>query len=287
MKSTFERYVEKIVSQTECTKEVKEDMYEEIMIHLELSKGELMKEGMCEKDAELKAIELFGSEGEIGGQIQQSIFPYRKEFMLTLSILSFIFSISVYLLSLFTEGDAYIEWLTFSMFVNSVLLFIALSQVARFNRRIWMNGILITHILTYLYGYAIVSSLEHSAHLPLAILDWMIILVALILIYQTTIYEVQFHGEFVKETKTLHRINLVSGVIIIGFTLFFLWGGLVLFGGPHPFMLLMTVPLVLWILFYFGQMKLLKKHKRIAFTLAIVSILLEVLILLYFFFPLK
>lgn len=260
MRSNFERYVEKILQQTECGKEEKEDISEEILIHLELSKEELMREGMSEKNAELKAMELFGSEKEIGCQMQQSIFPFRKELMLTLSIASFIYSISVYLLALFTKGDAHIGWLIFSMFVNSFLLIIVLNQVVRFNRRHWLNGILITHILIYLYGYAIVSSLDHAAFLPLTILNWMIILLALFLVYRTTIYEIKLQGDFVKEAKLLHLINLVLGVVVTGITLFFLWVGMWLFGGYHLFMLLMLIPLALWILFYFGQMKLLKKY---------------------------
>lgn len=170
------------------------------------------------------------------------------------------------------------------MIVNSFLLFIVLNQDVRFNRRSWLNGILITHILTYLYGYAIGSFLDHAAVLPLAILNWMIILLALFLVYRTTIYEINFQGECVKEAKLLHLINLVLGVVVTGMTLFFLWVAM-WFGEFHPFILLILIPFVLWILFYFGQMKLLKKYKRIAFALAIISILIHALILIYIFFP--
>ncbi|PWA08886.1 hypothetical protein DCC39_14080 [Pueribacillus theae] len=285
MKSNFEHYVEKILKQTACGNEEKEDISEELMTHLELLKEELMREGMNEKEAELEAMERFGPEKEIGCQLQQSIFPYRKELMLTLSVSSFIFSISVYLLLLSIEGDALIGWLIPSMFINSLLFLIALNQVVGFNRRRWMNSILITHIIIDLYGYTIVSSFDHTAFLPIAILNWLIILLALFLVYQTTIYEMNLQGEIVKEAKRLHLINLVLGAVVAGVALFYLWVGMWLFGGYHPLILLMMIPFVLWILLYFLQMKLLKKHKGSAFVIAIISILINALILIYIFFP--
>ncbi|WP_412676339.1 permease prefix domain 1-containing protein [Bacillus badius] len=62
-------------------------------MHWELSKEELIGEGMNEKEAEWEVMERFGSEREIGCQLQQSIFPYRKELMLTLSVASFFLSV--------------------------------------------------------------------------------------------------------------------------------------------------------------------------------------------------
>ena len=285
MKSNFERYVEKILQQTECRNEEKEDIKEELLIHLELSKEELLREGMSEKESELEAMERFGSEVEIGYQLQQSIFPYRKELMLTLSLASFVFSISVYLLSLSVEGKAHVGWLVLSMFVHSLILLISLNQVAQFNRRLWMNSILVTQIITYLYGYMIVSSIDHPAFLPLAILSWMNILLVLFLVYRTTIYEIDLQSEMVKEAKWLHLINLVLGVIVTSVILFNLWIGMWLFGGYHPFMLLLTIPFILWILLYFLQMRLLKKNKKSAFVIAVISILLNTFICIYIYFP--
>lgn len=280
MKSKFERYIEKILRQTECSKEEKDDMYEEFMLHLELSRDELMKAGMSEKEAELKAIERFGLESEIGYQLQQAIFPYRKELMLALSSLSFVYTISLYLVSIFAEGDAHIGWFIFSMTIHSVLLLIALNQF-QWNRRGWMNGLFISHILTYIYGYGIVSSIEHPVQLSLAILNGALIILALYLIYQTTIHD----GTFMKETKVLHRMNFVSGLLISGITLFYLWVGMMLFGRIHPIMLVVLIPFVLWILLYFGQLKLIEKNKRIAFSLAVVSILISALLLVFIFSP--
>lgn len=286
MRSKFERYVKKIVNQTECCHEEKADIYEEMMIHLELSKEELMKKGLNEKEAEARAIELFGSEKDIGGQLQQSIFPYKRELLITLSMMSFVLTVSVYLLSLFQEGDAYMGWLIFTMTINLLLLLIALNQVGSLNRRRWVNSLLMVHILIHLYGYGIVSMLDDAVRLPLSFLDGFIIILALVLVYQTTIYGINLEGSLVKEAKRLHLLNFVLGLITIPFSLFFLWSVMVWSEGFQPFMLIMMMPFLLWAALYIGQMKMLEKHKRVALSLACLSILLNVLILVWFFYPL-
>lgn len=286
MKSKFERYVKTIIRQTDCPEEEKQDLYEELLIHLELSKEDLMRKGLNEREAEFKAMERFGSEKEIGNSLQQSIYPYKRALMLTLTVLSFVFTVSVYLLLIFQEGDALIGWLLLSMSINSLLLMMTFNQVRFLNYRRWINTVLIVHILIHVYGYGVVSILEHASQIPLSILSGMIILLALILIYQTTIYGINLQGNLVKETKRLHQLNFVLGLITIGYLLFFVWSAMMWFEGFQPFMLIMMSPFILWVVLYVAQMILLEKNKRIALLLAFLSILLNVLILVWFFYPL-
>ncbi|MBY0099573.1 permease prefix domain 1-containing protein [Mesobacillus maritimus] len=284
MKSKFEAYVEKIVSQTDCTNDEKDDLFEELMVHLELSREELMSQGMSENEAELKAMELFGIEEDIGGQIQQSIYPFRKELILTLSIGCILYTISLYLLSLFHDGNAYIGWLLVSMVVSTTFFLIALNQIPLLNRRRWLNTLFIIHIFTSLFGYSIVSALEHPAQLAIAIANWVIILLSLVLVYQTTIYESKSQKVLGKESKRLHQLNFILGMVTIGFFLFFIGAGLMLFGGFHPSMILTSLPLCVWICLYYGQMKFIQKHKRMAYFLAFVSIVINLSILLVVFY---
>jgi hypothetical protein len=44
VKSNFESYVGTIISQTYCTKEEKEDLFEEMIVHLEQSRNGLMRQ---------------------------------------------------------------------------------------------------------------------------------------------------------------------------------------------------------------------------------------------------
>ncbi|MEC2056598.1 hypothetical protein I6J18_22280 [Peribacillus psychrosaccharolyticus] len=57
------------------------DLYEELLIHLELARDEWMMKGKTIDESEDLAIKSFGDSGLIGSQIQQAMFPYRKEQM--------------------------------------------------------------------------------------------------------------------------------------------------------------------------------------------------------------
>lgn len=281
MKSKLERYVEYIVRHTESSKEEKEDLYEELLIHLQISRDYLMEqEELTLEMAEEKAMQLFGQEGEIGIQIQQALFPYRKELMLTLSISSILFTISIYLLSLFVKGDAYIGWLCYSMGLSTMLLFLPLNQHFHFNRKLWINGLLVFHTLGQLYGWLIVSQLDLSANVGLTIWVWLNVALSIGLVYRTTIYD---YGTNEKHMKFLHGLNITSGIIITGISLFLIVGGLIMIGEFHFMMVMFASPIAVWIALYVAQLKLAKKNKRMAFVVGIIPIVACILIFLWIY----
>src|SRR5690554_224468 len=108
MNPRFHRFIDKIIKQTDGNQAEKDDLYEELMVHLEMSSEQFLKEGFNEKQAEQKAMEHFGGAEEIGNQIQQAMFPFRKEMLLTLAVASIICSFSVYLAWLLLENHAVI-----------------------------------------------------------------------------------------------------------------------------------------------------------------------------------
>ncbi|MFC4321375.1 permease prefix domain 1-containing protein [Litchfieldia salsa] len=284
MKSKLERYVENIVRHTECSKEEKEDLYEEILIHLKISSDYLIEnEGLTREKAEERAIQLFGQEGEIGSQIQQALFPYRKELMLTLSISSLLFTISIYVLSLFVEGDFYVGWLCYSMCLSSLILILPLNQHFHINRKLWINVLLIFHTLGQLYGWLIVGDLDHSANVGLTIWVWLNIALSIGLLYWITIYD---YGSNQKHMKLLHGLNIASGIIIIGISLFLIVGGLIMIGEFHFMMILFASPIAVWTALYVAQLKLVKKNKNIAFVLGFIPIVAGILILFWIYGPL-
>lgn len=81
------------------------DLYEELLIHLELARDEWMMKGKTIDESEDLAIKSFGDSRLFGSQIQQAMFPYRKELLLTLSTASILFLISYYLGQLFGSGQ--------------------------------------------------------------------------------------------------------------------------------------------------------------------------------------
>ncbi|MDL4840864.1 permease prefix domain 1-containing protein [Aquibacillus rhizosphaerae] len=284
MSSKMERYVKQIVEQTECSKDEKDDLYEELFIHLQLSQEQFVKEGLSEPEAEEKAIEDFGQEDVIGDQLQQAMFPYRREMLLGLSMASILFTISVYLSQLITEGDAYIPWLLISISISSLLLFISLNKLPQLNRKRWTNSILIIHLLVYLYGWSLASGIDHIVTVVLVLWAWLIILLSLFLVYRTTLHDFQPNGNpLSKKVKLLHVINMTIGIIIIGLTLFFLWAMLAFSGGIELRMLLFGLPFVIWVVLYIAQMKLVKKNKKSAFFMTAISILIVLSIVFYSF----
>ncbi|WP_078549183.1 permease prefix domain 1-containing protein [Litchfieldia alkalitelluris] len=285
MKSKLERYVENIVHHTESSKKEKEDLYEELLIHLQISRDYLIEaEGLTSDEAEERAMQLFGQEGEIGSQIQQALFPYRKELMLTLSISSIIATISIYLLSLFVEGDAYIGWLCYSMVLSSMLLFLPLNQHFHINKKFWINGLLIFHTLGHLYGWLIVGQLDHSGNVGLTIWVWLNIALSIVLVYWITTYD---YGSNEKYMKLLHGLNIASGIIVIGISLFLIIGGLIMIGEFHFMMVVFACPIAVWTALYMAQVKLAKRNKKAAFVLGMIPIVACIIIFVLMYGPVR
>ena len=264
MTSVFKRYVEKIVQQTDAPSDEKEDLREELLIHLELSYAQLIKEGYSEQQAQRTVLEKFGESKIIGNQIQEAMFPYRKAMMLTLAVASLLFSFIVYLSQLFLEGDAHIAWLLLSVVVSTCLLTFTLQPMPILNRRVWVNCLLLIHLFVYLFGMLMATSVESTVSIPLTFFAWFIVLFAIVLIYRTTIFDYQSSRKTLKkQVKILHALNITAGIFIIAVTLFFLWAVLA-FGSLElsPFMFLIFVPLLIWIVSYIMGMQLIAKNKK-------------------------
>jgi len=284
MKDRLTQFVEKIVHQIEGNQQEKNDLFEELLTHLELSKEHFMKDGFTEQEAETKAMEQFGNEAEVGEQIQQAMFPFRKEMMRLLAITSIIFSIAIYLAQLFIEGDAYILWLILSMVVSTFLLVFSIQSIAFLNRRLWMNGLLIIHILIYSFGALLTTGVtEVIVSRTLSIFAGLIILFAIILIYRTTIHDYKASDHpLPKHAKWFHIINITAGVVVVFVMLFFMWGMAIMIGGMSPAMAITFVPVLVWIGIYLLQMNLLRKRIiKGAYIAAVIPIFIIILFLLY------
>lgn len=285
MKSRLERYVGSIVQQTDCSGPDKEDLYEELLIHLQLSRDSLMEQGFSVKEAEIEAIRLFGDEQEIGSQLQHAMYPYRKEMVLTLAISSLIVAICTYILQLFWYGDAHIIWLVLAVASSSLLLYFSIQPSAKFQRRRWLNSILIAHLLLYLYGGLLAGDVinNHAWIIMLVLSNWAIIGLGIFLLYHISLFDFQMEPTLMKIKRLLHGLNITSGIVISAATLFFVFGGLIMIG-YHPRILIFCIPLGIWIILYVIQMKLVNKGKKIiAFALSLIPIIISLAIVLFFF----
>lgn len=287
MSATLHRFVERIVQQTDGNKAEKADLYEELMTHLDTSNNKFLEEGFEAKEAERKAMECFGDAGNVGSQIQQAMFPFRKEMMLTLAILSIVFSFGVYAAQLFLEGDAYIVWLILSVIVSTCVLIFALQPLPFLNRRIALNTMLIVHIFIYFFGVLLATGVTRSISAVLTTLACFIVLLGIVLVYRTTIYDYQSSKHpYKKQAIILHIFNITAGIIVIGFTLFYIWAFLIFIAEWTPVLLLLLVPLFIWFIAYAIQMSLLGKgNKGASYAVAVVPLLLLIAMAVWLFLP--
>jgi hypothetical protein len=278
----LEHFVERIIQQTDCTKSEKEDLYEELLIHLELLRDEFLQQGLSLEEAEHKAIESFGSDAEIGYHIQKALFPFRKEMMLGLAISSLFFTVIAYLADLFLRGDAKIVWLVLSMTVSSTLFLLCVFPFGHVHRKRYINTLLIAHLLLYVYGYMIASQIDHSLSLFLTILAAAIIVLTVILLYRITLFG---DGPSPAKRKVwIHAVFLTTGLFIGGVSLVFIMSGFILLGTFHPRMLIFISPFIVWGVLYRWQMRLYKKKQQISYLIVTTPILICFAILAFFFY---
>lgn len=274
MSHTLHSFVDKIVKQAGGSQNEKDDLYEELMIHLEISTEQFINEGFTKEQAEQKAMEHFGDAGEIGNQIQQAMFPFRKRMMLILATVSLVFSFGTFIAQLLLGNNTLIIWLIVSIVNSSLMLISAIKSVPYLKRRFWLNTIYIIHLFAYSYGWMLASDMEHSISIVLTLLSWFIILLAVALLYLTTIND--YHSSMqtlYKQANRLHVLNMTTGIVLVITTLFFLWG-ILAFGEWEKSMIKIFIPLLIWMIAYILQISLLPKYRKVSYAIAMIPILI-------------
>lgn len=263
MKPAFQRFVNGIVRQTDCNQEEQVDLYDELLSHLECAFIDYKNQGYSEEEAIRTAMTNFGTEQEIGKQLQEAMYPYRKGMMLGLSVASLLFAFSVYACQLFVMGDAHIIWLILAVLISTAILFVTVRPVTSLNRRLWMNSLLLVHLVVFFYGLLLATDLLRPYSTGLTIIAVILILLSIILVYRTTIYDFPSERQPLrKDAKRLHFMNITTGIFIVLVTLFFLWAFLWFAPAGSPVFLILLIPIGSWILSYTLQMVLLAKQKK-------------------------
>ncbi|MFC5602849.1 permease prefix domain 1-containing protein [Sporosarcina koreensis] len=273
MNQVFHRFVEGIVRETDSNQEEREDLYEELLSHLECSFKDYQKQGYSNEEAMRTVMTNFGDERKIGQQLQQAMYPYRREMMLGLSVASLLYAYGVYLSQLLIMGDAHILWLVVAVLSSTALLLLTVRPVSSLNRRLWMNSLLLIHILIFFYGLLLATDVYHPVSIGLTIIASLILLLAIVLVYRTTIYDFSSNRQrSAKDAKRLHFINITTGIFVVFVILFFLWAFLFFSAEMSPAVFIIFIPLVIWIVSYASQMHLLSRQKKKwAYSIAIIQ----------------
>lgn len=261
MSATLDRFVQHIMAQMDGTPQEKEDTQDEMMIHLQLATEQWIKADYDKKTAKQMAMADFGEAKDIGNAMQEAMFPFRRKLFLTLAILSLIFTFLTYFAQLFIQGDAHIGWLLLSVLTSSSLLFYALHMVTT-TRKAILNTMLLVHIFVYVYGGLLGLYIENSLATSFAIFACFIIGMAIFLIYRTTIYDYQYtFSRAGEKLKVFHALNITYGIGAITLTLFYMWVFLVFAESFEIQFLIFLIPVIVWLIFYMLQIKLVEQNK--------------------------
>ncbi|GAJ98100.1 permease prefix domain 1-containing protein [Geomicrobium sp. JCM 19055] len=207
--SSFPSFVARIVQQTDGSRAEHEDLYEELLTHLEDLKEDKMSNGKSEKEAEEEAMTEFGKESVLGDQIQQAKFPFRREMFLGFVFGSFLWMCALFVHIVVSEQMA--VYSLFTIFIGQIaVLVLSLNQRFVLRRKLWMNMALLVHLVLFiLFGLTGLYTQATSFH----VLFYVLILLNIVLIYLTTLS----YNESSKEVKTrryFHSVQLTTGFII-------------------------------------------------------------------------
>ena len=264
MKPAFDRFVTGILRQTDCNREEREDLYEELLSHLECSFSEYRSRGYSEEEAMRTAMTNFGTNQEVGNQLQEAMYPKRKGMMLGLAAASLLFAYSVYASQLFIMGDAHIIWLVAAVVVSVAILYVTVRPVTSLNRRLWMNGLLLLHLVIFSYGLLLATDVDNQLSVGLTIIACLILLLAILLVYRTTIYDYPAKDQMAGSgMKWLHFINITTGIFVVFVSLFFVWVMLWFTDGFSAIFLLAFIPITAWAMSYAVQLRLMKQQKPV------------------------
>lgn len=278
MNQTFERFVKKVIQETDCSREEREDLFEELVVHLECACEDFKRNGHTDEEAAQLAMMNFGDGKKVGKNLQHAMYPYRREMLMALSIGSLLLTYSIYLSQLFVMGDTHIGWLLLGVLTSSSLLFLTLRPVVSLNRRAVMNSLLVIHMFVMGAGMLLSLNLDPPYTSVFSILDALIVLFTIVLIYRTTIYDVPATELNLKTgAKFIHYFNLSIGILLTLGTLFFLYVYLMFASDGYWGLWKLFVPIALWGVFYTVQLVLLNHHrKKTAYIVTAVQLLLPI-----------
>lgn len=269
----IEQYIKKIVNHTDCTKEERDDLTEELTIHLEILTEENMKIGMSEKDAIHSAIQAFGSENIIGRELQQAMFPYRRELLVTLSLSFISMTFAAFTLYLINYQEALNIEMMINVCIGIGLLFTTISSTFNAKRKLVINSLITLTLLGSLLNSFILAYFTNSAGtLFLALFNYAILLALVIMLYLTTLRSGFKDQPLTSLRKIVHFVNITFGLILLVLTLFFLWAFLFM-SEPSIKLLLLLIPLFIWMCLYAIQIRFQKQLGKLVYVFFAIYVL--------------
>lgn len=262
------KYLDHVLEQIQSPTEEREEIREELLSHLTEAKIHYMAEGLSDKKAEKKAINDFGEARNIGKRLQEAMYPYQRSLLYIIGVATIVYGLLFYLSAAFNLQEVIPGWLAIQFTFGGVLTLFALN-ISLLGRRLYLLHILI--ILTMMwtgFNLMMVETVPFYGHnIFFTIYLVILMMIGLLFLFRNSYYSTDIPKSKSRNDRILivasYIINLIYGIILIGFSMFFLWVALI-FGGIAWTIIIPLIPVLAWLVFYKFQMRLIAKKPVIS-----------------------
>ncbi|MBU5466100.1 hypothetical protein KQI49_04550 [Virgibacillus sp. MSJ-26] len=281
------KYVNQALEQIQSPTEEREDIREELLSHIYEAKKHFMTEGFSEKKAEDKALEDFGKANNIGKDLQEAMYPFQRSFLYIIGIAMIVYGVLFYLNATFNLQEIIPSWLAIQFAFGGAVTLCAIN-ISFVGRHFY-----VLHLVMFLtlmwngFNFMVVEPLPaYGNNVFFWIYLAITILIGIIFIFTNSYYSTDIPKHKAKNGKTAiiisYFLNLILGMMLITFSLFLTWV-ILIFGGFTWPLVIPLIPVVVWLIFYKLQMRLIAKKPIISiFTGLLVAVLpLGVIYLLF------
>ncbi|MFS0783003.1 permease prefix domain 1-containing protein [Bacillus sp. 1P06AnD] len=276
----LEKYVHSICMHTDCSKTEKEELKEEMLDHLESLKQDYLNQGFSEEEALKKCISSFGDSAILGTLLQEAIYPLRKRLLIWLSIVLTAVTSSLYIMYAIELKEA-VDTLYFFLLPALGLLLSSSFPAKKWNRKFLIGSLLVLVVLSTALNFMVSSQLNYNLiGTILYYSNFLVALSAIVLIYMTVLHQQHTSISTSGSQKRLHMINITSG-ITIGIACLFIAYSFLLFGASLLILLLISIPMSVWALLYYLQIKYKERLGKATHVLTFITALPVIFIIGY------
>ena len=282
---SIQSYLNNVLKLIELSPTAKKDLHQELDDHANDKISYYQTKGFSKSEAEEKTRSDFGDPKVFAKEINTAYFPFRYKLLILLSILSIIFSLAIGLSLLVNQPIFSLGWTIIATGSSAMLFYFIRKPSRSANNRLFLIGLLIWLTLIYFFGYIMMDGIYDVTWLYSLSLLYILVLIVLSLsqIVAGVIYQ-PIAPNLIKLKKQNRIINILintlTGVIVIGISLFYL-GGLLIFGAVSLVPALVPLSIIVWIVLVVGELK----WDRYSTFFRVSKIVLALVVLIYFAIP--
>ncbi|MEN1968376.1 permease prefix domain 1-containing protein [Lentibacillus sp. N15] len=281
-----EKYIQRVLEQMQSPPDEREEMREEIQLHLEEAKERYVNEGLSERQAEKQALADFGKPNKIGQELQESMYPYQRGLLYAIGFAMIFFGVIFYLNETFLLHESVTGWLAIQLFMGTMVTLAALNIGFVGKYFYLLNLLIMVSIALSGFDLMMMETLPMGQSIFFGIYLVSLIICSFIFVFRNSYYstgkmENKQHNSVL--VKFSYVMNLLFGVMVIGIGLFFMWA-LAIFAGLSPITFLPLLSIIVWLIFLKFQMGFVAKKPMVSLATGLlfsaVAVVLPYMILL-------